>query len=121
MEPTYEQKEAFRDHADRTPEDVDAWEPCRTCGRPIEWHGGMPPGPSGYWEHVDASEGADCADRRGDAELAPALEGEMTYEERDPEECAECGHEHWFPEVAKYGVCPVCSCSMDDGYDPHDV
>jgi hypothetical protein len=57
---------------ERTPEDVDAWEPCYTCGRPIEWHGGMPPGPGGWWEHVDASEGFDCSDRRGDVELAPA-------------------------------------------------
>ena len=58
----------------RTPEDVDAWMPCYTCGRPIEWHGGMPPGPNGYWSHVDASEGFDCADRRGDEPLRPELE-----------------------------------------------
>lgn len=53
-----------------------AVESCADCGQPLGWRGGMPPGPSGYWEHVDPWAGRTCAEERGAREIRPDLDRE---------------------------------------------
>jgi hypothetical protein len=42
-------------------------------------------------------------------DLGPAPWGNRI--DRDPAECAECGHLHYFGPELGYGPCPICDCS----------